>query len=198
MTLQIPQDKPEHSITPTIVTIRLQFMTHDKRQRRHFPDDEAFAAWQRELAIGRANEQHTHTVDLPPAAGWTTADLDEVLAEALRVVEAAEATHGDLPDSAFSCAKGEAYTVTVEMRPGRSRRHVVPGPPDMTVWTSGPYRARISFDGEFPLWALVAWLQGLRFRLEVHWYRPATGRQTPFGAVHAAAEQARWEAEARP
>jgi hypothetical protein len=194
MSLQIPQDKPERSITPTTVTITLQFLTHDKRQRRHFPDDEAFAAWQRELAIGRANEQQTHTFEMPPAAAWTTADLDEVLAEALRLIDAVEATHEHLPDATFPCAKGEAYYVEFQAGPGRSRRHAVPES-SITVSTSGPYLARVKFEEEFPLWALVGWLQGLRFRLELHWYQPTRHQQIQFGAVHAAGERARWLAE---
>jgi hypothetical protein len=56
----------------------------------------------------------------------------------------------------------------------------------MSVTAAGPYFAQLTFEGGFPLQALLGWMSGLTFDLDVHWYQPSTRHQTRYGEAHSA------------
>ncbi len=98
------------------------------------------------------------TFDMPPAARWTPAELDRILEQTLKVLNAAPGRSEEW-SWPIHCAKGQAYVVGVDALPS-THRQIGISPIGLFVTNGGPFAARVTFSGDFPLGALLGWLRG--------------------------------------
>jgi hypothetical protein len=152
---------PSSVSTELLVTI--EYMERRRCRRRHFTDDEEFAAYQRRLADARRFEGE-RVLDYPTRIeNWTAADLDRVIAR----VTAWLPLHLD-PFARVDRYYAQPHVSVHRERRARSGRRTSQAPCFNALFVSrAGFLARVRFPGQLPVVALIEWLDARTFYLDL-------------------------------